>query len=36
MHPETPSANLAGFSHITAVMAFCATNKNLGGGAYRL
>ena len=36
MQPETPRMNLAGFSQMTGILAFCAT-KNLSiGGAYQV
>lgn len=36
MHPDTPAMNLHGFSHMTAVMAFCATQATHVGGAHKL
>ena len=35
MQPETPRANLAGFSHMTSIMALCAKPTHVGG-AYLL
>jgi hypothetical protein len=33
MSPETPRMNLAGFSQMTAILAFCANkNTSMGGG----
>lgn len=33
MHPDTPAMNLRGFSHMTAVLSYCANKPlNLGAG----
>lgn len=36
MHSDTPSMDLRGFSHMTAVLAFVANKPLHLGGAYRL
>ena len=36
MHPETPRMNLAGFSAMTGILAFCASNDTSMGGAHRI
>jgi hypothetical protein len=35
MHPETPRMNLHGFSHMTSILAFCATKPMNVNGAHR-
>lgn len=36
MHPDVPRATLAGFSHMTGILAFVATKDTSIGGAYRV
>lgn len=36
MPRSVPTANLTGFSNMTAIMAFCATKPTHQGGAYKL